>query len=106
MIDTTDEAGSAAVSGSQQWLDSVVEDVVDPDVPIIDTHHHRQPSATRCFAAPPPACTASPPDIAAPTTPRPPRFVSAQTGGVAVCADTNFGVKVCVSTYQWRCGLC
>jgi L-fuconolactonase len=43
MSDTSDEAGSVGVSGSQQWLDSVVEDVVDPDVPIIDTHHHLWP---------------------------------------------------------------
>ncbi len=29
--------------GSQEWLDSVVEDVVDPDAPIIDPHHHLWP---------------------------------------------------------------
>ena len=29
---------------SQEWLDSVVEDVVDPDVPIIDPHHHLWPA--------------------------------------------------------------
>ena len=28
---------------SQSWLDSVVEDVVDPDDPIIDPHHHLWP---------------------------------------------------------------
>jgi predicted TIM-barrel fold metal-dependent hydrolase len=28
---------------SQEWLDSVVEDVVDPDAPIIDPHHHLWP---------------------------------------------------------------
>jgi predicted TIM-barrel fold metal-dependent hydrolase len=28
---------------SQAWLDSVVEDVVDPDAPIIDPHHHLWP---------------------------------------------------------------
>ncbi len=30
--------------GSQQWLDSVGEDVVDPDAPIIDPHHHLWPA--------------------------------------------------------------
>ncbi len=29
--------------GSQEWLDSVVEDVVDPEAPIIDPHHHLWP---------------------------------------------------------------
>lgn len=29
--------------GSQEWLDSVVETIIDPDVPIIDTHHHLWP---------------------------------------------------------------
>ena len=29
---------------SQAWLDSVAEDVVDPDVPIIDPHHHLWPA--------------------------------------------------------------
>ena len=29
--------------GSQEWLDSVIEDVVDPDAPIIDPHHHLWP---------------------------------------------------------------
>ena len=28
---------------SQAWLDSVVEDIVDPDAPIIDPHHHLWP---------------------------------------------------------------
>jgi L-fuconolactonase len=28
---------------SQEWLDSVVEDVVDPEAPIIDPHHHLWP---------------------------------------------------------------
>ncbi len=32
------------VPGSPAWLDSVVEDVVDPDAPIIDPHHHLWPS--------------------------------------------------------------
>jgi L-fuconolactonase len=35
--------GSTIDPGSQAWLDSVVEDVIDPDVPIIDTHHHLWP---------------------------------------------------------------
>jgi len=30
--------------GSQDWLDSVVEDVIDPDAPIIDPHHHLWPA--------------------------------------------------------------
>ncbi|RLE17493.1 MAG: amidohydrolase, partial [Actinobacteria bacterium] len=29
--------------GSQAWLDSVVETAIDPEVPIIDTHHHLWP---------------------------------------------------------------
>jgi predicted TIM-barrel fold metal-dependent hydrolase len=29
---------------SQEWLDSVMEDVVDPDAPIIDPHHHLWPA--------------------------------------------------------------
>lgn len=29
--------------GSQDWLDSIVEDVVDADTPIIDPHHHLWP---------------------------------------------------------------
>ncbi len=29
--------------GSEEWLASVVEDVIDPDVPIIDPHHHLWP---------------------------------------------------------------
>ena len=29
---------------SQAWLDSVVEDVVDPEAPIIDPHHHLWPA--------------------------------------------------------------
>jgi L-fuconolactonase len=34
---------AAPLPGSQQWLDSVIEDVVDPDAPIIDPHHHLWP---------------------------------------------------------------
>ncbi len=30
--------------GTQEWLDSVIEDVVDPDAPIIDPHHHLWPA--------------------------------------------------------------
>lgn len=30
--------------GSEEWLTSVVEDVIDPDVPIIDPHHHLWPA--------------------------------------------------------------
>ena len=29
---------------SQAWLDSVVEDIVDPEAPIIDPHHHLWPA--------------------------------------------------------------
>ncbi|MEE3279175.1 MAG: amidohydrolase family protein [Pseudomonadota bacterium] len=29
-----------AIPGSEEWLASVIEDIVDPDRPIIDTHHH------------------------------------------------------------------
>ena len=29
-----------AIPGSEEWLSSVVEDVVDPERPIIDPHHH------------------------------------------------------------------
>ena len=31
------------IPGSSDWLDSVVEDVVDADVPIVDPHHHLWP---------------------------------------------------------------
>ncbi len=34
---------SSPLPGSQDWLDSLVEDVVDPDAPIIDPHHHLWP---------------------------------------------------------------
>lgn len=30
--------------GTQEWLDLVVEDVIDPDAPIVDPHHHLWPS--------------------------------------------------------------
>ncbi|HYN35024.1 MAG TPA: hypothetical protein VES40_20530 [Ilumatobacteraceae bacterium] len=29
-------SGPSPSPGSQEWLDSVIEDVIDPDVPIID----------------------------------------------------------------------
>jgi L-fuconolactonase len=32
------------VPGSSDWLDSVVEEVIDPDAPIIDPHHHLWPA--------------------------------------------------------------
>lgn len=32
------------VPGSPAWLESVIEDVVDPDAPIIDPHHHLWPA--------------------------------------------------------------
>jgi predicted TIM-barrel fold metal-dependent hydrolase len=35
---------AAPAPGSPAWLDSVVEDVVDPGAPIIDPHHHLWPS--------------------------------------------------------------
>ncbi|MEY4392353.1 MAG: hypothetical protein RLZZ544_1062, partial [Actinomycetota bacterium] len=28
------------IAGTQEWLDLVIEDVVDPDRVIIDPHHH------------------------------------------------------------------
>ncbi len=30
--------------GSSEWLDSVIEPIVDPDVPIVDPHHHLWPA--------------------------------------------------------------
>ena len=48
MSESDDPTGSSTVdSGSQAWLDSVFEDVIDPDVPIIDTHHHLWPEGGR-----------------------------------------------------------
>jgi predicted TIM-barrel fold metal-dependent hydrolase len=35
---------AAPVPGSSAWLESVVEDVIDPDAPIIDPHHHLWPA--------------------------------------------------------------
>ncbi len=37
-------SASTSLPGSQEWLDSVVEDVVDPEVPIVDPHHHLWPA--------------------------------------------------------------
>jgi predicted TIM-barrel fold metal-dependent hydrolase len=37
-------SASSPQPGSQEWLDSVVEDVVDPDAPIVDPHHHLWPA--------------------------------------------------------------
>jgi predicted TIM-barrel fold metal-dependent hydrolase len=37
-------SASTSLPGSQEWLDSVVEDVVDPDAPIVDPHHHLWPA--------------------------------------------------------------
>ena len=38
------DAPTQIVPGSQAWLDLVVEDVVDPDAPIVDPHHHLWPA--------------------------------------------------------------
>jgi len=32
-----------ATPGTQEWLDQVIEDVIDPDLEIIDPHHHLWP---------------------------------------------------------------
>ncbi len=37
-------AASSPPPGTQEWLDSVIESVIDPDAPIIDPHHHLWPS--------------------------------------------------------------
>jgi predicted TIM-barrel fold metal-dependent hydrolase len=34
---------TAPSPGTQEWLDQVVEDVIDPDRPIVDPHHHLWP---------------------------------------------------------------
>lgn len=34
---------SEPTPGTQEWLDLVVEDVVEPDLPIVDPHHHLWP---------------------------------------------------------------
>jgi L-fuconolactonase len=39
-----DTPAAALSPGSQEWLDLVVEDVVDPDAPVIDPHHHLWPA--------------------------------------------------------------
>ena len=28
------------LTGDQMWLDQVIEEIVEPDLPIIDPHHH------------------------------------------------------------------
>jgi len=33
-----------ATPGTQEWLDQVIEDVIDPDLEIIDPHHHLWPA--------------------------------------------------------------
>ena len=35
---------SAPAPGTQEWLDLVIEDVVEPDLPIVDPHHHLWPA--------------------------------------------------------------
>ena len=35
---------STPAPGSQEWLDLVVEEVVEPDMPIVDPHHHLWPA--------------------------------------------------------------
>jgi L-fuconolactonase len=37
-------ATSRPEAGSAEWLDSVIEEVVDPDAPIVDPHHHLWPA--------------------------------------------------------------
>ena len=37
----------APVPGTQEWLDLVVEDVLEPDLPIVDPHHHLWPPGGR-----------------------------------------------------------
>ena len=29
--------------GTQEWLDQVVEDIIEPELPILDPHHHMWP---------------------------------------------------------------
>lgn len=38
---------SSPEPGTQAWLDLVIEDVVDPDAPIVDPHHHLWPEGGR-----------------------------------------------------------
>jgi L-fuconolactonase len=40
---TRDATPGRPVPGSQAWLDQVTEEVVDPDAPIVDPHHHLWP---------------------------------------------------------------
>lgn len=41
---TSDGDDVTAEPGTEEWLAIITEDVVDPDVPIIDPHHHLWPS--------------------------------------------------------------
>jgi predicted TIM-barrel fold metal-dependent hydrolase len=34
---------SEPTPGNEEWLEQVVEDVVEPDLPIVDPHHHLWP---------------------------------------------------------------
>lgn len=43
-MSTDTPSAGAPVPGSQAWLDLVVEDVVDPDLAIVDPHHHLWPA--------------------------------------------------------------
>ena len=43
-MSTDATAATAPTPGSQAWLDLVVEDVVDPDLRIVDPHHHLWPA--------------------------------------------------------------
>ncbi len=38
---------TAPAPGTQDWLDLVIEDVVEPDLPIVDPHHHMWPPGGR-----------------------------------------------------------
>jgi L-fuconolactonase len=43
MSDPGTASQSLPEPGTQAWLDSVIEDVIDPEAPIIDPHHHLWP---------------------------------------------------------------
>ena len=34
--------------GTSEWLDQVTEPIIEPDLPIIDPHHHLWPEEERC----------------------------------------------------------
>lgn len=42
---------TAPSPGTQEWLDHVVEDVIDPHRPIVDPHHHFWPLGETRFVA-------------------------------------------------------